>query len=594
MCGIIACRTHAPSVDYLLVGLKRLEYRGYDSAGVAIQTTGGEVMRIRRAGRIHALEEAVRMHAGAELNGAGIGHTRWATHGVATEANAHPHIDCTGRISLVHNGIIENADLLRRELAASGHRFESDVDTEVLCHLIEASMLQSEDLVDAVRSALGSVEGAWGIAVLEQGTGRIVVAANRSPLLVGRTAAGAFAASDIAAIADWVHEFRALEDGEVIELTGDGESGWAGSSAEAPMLVQSSWRNGDADLQGHTDFMAKEIEEQPGVASRLLDAIGDGVANGELWRALGLGELNRLQVIGCGTSLNAGRVIRHTAAVLGGLPVTVTVASEAAATIVEPDTHRIAISQSGETADVLSALTTIPADAPLLTITNNTHSTLARRSDAVLNCSAGPEIGVAATKTFVNQVICGVALTVSALVAGNRLSPAQGRALSAELRRLPDRLTAAIATARAAVPDVAGELVGASGFIYLARGSGLPYAAEGALKMKELSYRWAEHHPAGELKHGPLALVDGGTPVIVVDNGEPKLVGNVSEVRARNGRVVTIGPAGSTIPAIEAHGHPWGPLESVVALQMLARSVALALGRDVDKPRNLAKSVTVE
>ncbi|MGU3499850.1 glutamine--fructose-6-phosphate transaminase (isomerizing) [Mycobacterium sp. C31M] len=591
MCGIIACRTHAPAVDYLLVGLKRLEYRGYDSAGVAIQTADGRVVRLRRAGRIHVLEEAVRLHAGAEFNGSGIGHTRWATHGVASEANAHPHTDCTGRISVVHNGIIENADRLRRELAAAGHRFTSDVDTEVLCHLIEARMLQTADLVDAVRAALETVEGGWGIAVLEEGTGRIVVAANRSPLLVGWTSAGAFAASDIAAIADWVPEFRALDDGEVLELARDRRSG---SSVDEPVLIQHCWRNQDADLQGHTDFMAKEIEEQPAAASRLLDTIGGGISNGELWRELGLGELNSLQIIGCGTSLNAGRVIRHVAAVLGGLPVTITVASEVGATVVHPGTHRLAISQSGETADVLTALVSVPPDVPLVTITNNTHSTLARRANAVLNCSAGPEIGVAATKTFVNQVICGVALTISALVAGDRLSPAQGRALGAEVHRIPDRLTAAIATAKTLVPQIASQLAGASGFIYMARGSGLPYAAEGALKMKELSYRWSDYYPAGELKHGPLALIDDGTPVIVVDNGEPKLAGNISEVRARGGRIVRIGSNGSTLPVLDAAVQPWGPLESVVALQMLARAVALELERDVDKPRNLAKAVTVE
>jgi glutamine---fructose-6-phosphate transaminase (isomerizing) len=340
--------------------------------------------------------------------------------------------------------------------------------------------------------------------------------------------------------------------------------------------------------------MAKEIEEQPAVVRRVLERIGDRIADGRLWRDLGVGPLRRLQVIGCGTSLNAGRVIADAAALLGGLPATVTVASEAAGAVVESGTHRLAISQSGETADVLSALRSGPLGEPLVALVNCSHSTLARRSDAVLNCSAGPEIGVAATKTFTSQVISGVALIISALVADDRLSAAHASALVDDLGGLPDRLAEAIAVSESVVSGLAADLADSSGFIYLARGSGLPYAAEGALKLKELSYRWAEHHPAGELKHGPLALVEAGTPVVVIDTGDAKLAGNIAEVRARRGRIVTVGSADSTIPVVTGAARPWGPIESVVALQMLARSVALALGRDVDKPRNLAKSVTVE
>jgi glutamine---fructose-6-phosphate transaminase (isomerizing) len=589
MCGIIACRANAPAVDYLLAGLKRLEYRGYDSAGIAIAATDGQVVRLRRAGRIHVLEEAARLHSGQELGGVGIGHTRWATHGVATEANAHPHTDCSGRISVVHNGIIHDAEVRRSELTAAGHRFASDVDTEVLCHLIEDRLVRSGDLVEAVRDTLSAVEGAWAIAVLEEGTGRVVVAANRSPLLVARTAAGVFAASDIAAMADWVQEFRALDDGEVVELTDDVNRT---DSTDVPPAHR--WAHGASDLGGYPDFMAKEIDEQPAVASRLLDAVGSDIANGNLWRGLCLGRLDRLHVIGCGTSLNAGLVIRNVAARLGGLPVTVTVASEAADVVVEPGTHRMAISQSGETADVLSALASGPVDAPLLALVNNSHSTLARRSDAVLNFAAGPEIGVAATKTFVNQVIAGVAVIVSALVADGRVAASRAERIARELREVPDRLVAAIAVARSVAPVVAAELADSTGLIYMSRGAGIPYAAEGALKMKELSYLWAEHHPAGELKHGPLALVDAGTPVLVIDNGDPKLAGNVAEVRARRGRVISVGGAGSGMPVVADVTSLWGPLESVVALQMIARAVALARGCDVDKPRNLAKSVTVE
>ena len=595
MCGIIACRTHAPAIDYLLTALRRLEYRGYDSVGVAVQTTSGDVARLRTVGRVGALGRVVRDWTGPELDGVGIGHTRWATHGPATESNAHPHMDCTGRISLVHNGIIENADRLRHALTMSGHRFVTTVDSEVVCHLIEDQLKISADLLDAVQAALTPLEGSWALAVLEEQTGRVVVAAQRSPLLVAHTSLGDFAASDIAAVADWVDEFRVLEDGEVVELAGT--NGWHkhGVGAVAPVMGRCIRGNGDADLNGYSDYMAKEIDEQPAAAARVLDEFGDGIANGALWNDLGLAPFDRLQVIGCGTSLNAGHVIRNVVRRLGGLPVTFTVASEAAEDIVEPRTLRLAISQSGETADVLNAVASAMAgDPPLLAITNNSHSTLARRADAVMTCAAGPEIGVAATKTFVCQIIAGVAVMVSALVATGRLPATYAAQLVDDLRRLPDQLAAAVTVAKCLVPPSVEELSAASGFVFIARGSGLPYAAEGALKLKELTYRWAEHYPAGELKHGPLALIGTGTPVVVIDNADPKLATNVAEVTARGGRIISIGPAGSTIPVLGNVVAPWGPLESVIPLQILARTLALALGRDVDKPRNLAKSVTVE
>ncbi|WP_029113332.1 glutamine--fructose-6-phosphate transaminase (isomerizing) [Mycobacterium sp. URHB0044] len=595
MCGIIACRTHAPAIDYLLIALRRLEYRGYDSVGVAVQTTGGDVVRLRTVGRISALRRSVRDWTGPELDGAGIGHTRWATHGPATESNAHPHTDCTGRISLVHNGIIENADTLRRALTTSGHHFATSVDTEVVCHLIEDQLRLSGDLLDAVETALTPLEGSWALAVLDERTGRIVVAANQSPLLIAHTSHGDFAASDITAVAEWVDEFRVLNDGDVVELTGN--NGWHahGVGTPAPVMARYIWHQSDAELNGHADYMAKEIDEQPEAVARVLDAVGSCAANGSLWADLGLEPFDRLQIIGCGTSLNAGRVIGNVVQRLGGIPVVLTVASEAAEEIVEPRTLRLAVSQSGETADLLKALdfpTIVRSD--LLALTNNPLSNLARRADAVITCSAGPEIGVAATKTFVCQIVAGVAVMVSALVATDRLSAAAASTIFDDLRRLPEQLVTAGTVAKCDVPPIAEEFTGASGFIFIARGTGLPYAAEGALKLKELSYRWAEHYPAGELKHGPLALIGSGTPVVVVDNGDRKLVSNIAEVQARGGRIISIGSKGSTVPVVSAPAAPWGPLEVIVPLQILARTLALALGRDVDKPRNLSKSVTAE
>jgi glucosamine--fructose-6-phosphate aminotransferase (isomerizing) len=352
MCGIIACRTHAPAIDYLLSALRRLEYRGYDSVGVAVQTTSGDVARLRTVGRIGALGEVVRKWAGPELNGAGIGHTRWATHGPVTEANAHPHTDCTSRISLVHNGIIENADRLRHALTTTGHRFASSVDSEVLCHLIEDQLEVCGDLFDAVQAALTPVEGSWALAVLDQQTGRIVVAADHSPLLIAHTSHGDFATSDIAAIAEWADEFQVLDDGDVVDLTSTDRWRNHGVDAMPPTMTRSTWRDRDADSNGYADYMAKEIDEQPAAAARVLDQLGGGIANGRLWANLGLMPFDRLQVIGCGTSLNAGLVIGNSVRRLGGLPVTRSVGSEASEEILEAHTLCLAISKSAGSVDI--------------------------------------------------------------------------------------------------------------------------------------------------------------------------------------------------------------------------------------------------
>lgn len=594
MCGIIACRTDQPAIDYLRIGLRRLEYRGYDSVGIALGTTDGDVVRLRTTGRIGALEELLDQWTGPAFDGVGIGHTRWATHGGVSEGNAHPHTDCSGTISLVHNGIIENAATLRAELSASGHRFETAVDSEVLCHLIEDERRGCGDLAQAVQQALTRVQGSWALAALERGTACITVAAKGSPLLVAHTAHGDFAASDIAAIADWIEEFRVLDDGDVVELT-NGRWSRSGSAVRPPVPTRCRWRGRDAQLNGYTDYMAKEIDEQPQAAARVLDELVDGIANGAVWNQLGLPRFERLRILGCGTSLNAGSVIANLTRELGGIPVIVTVASEAGTDV--PDEHQLclAISQSGETTDVLRAVeSSSMGEAALVALTNTSHSTLARLADAVIGCSAGPEIGVAATKTFVCQVISGAALMISALVATNRLSRRSATRLVDDLRRLPEQLAAAAAVSKCVVPPIVDDLVSASGFLFIARGAGLPYAAEGALKLKELTYRWAEHYPAGELKHGPLALVEPGTPVVVIDNGDPKLAFNVAEVQARGGRTIAIGSADSAIPVVDNPNAPWGPITATLPLQILARTLALALARDVDKPRNLAKSVTVE
>jgi glucosamine--fructose-6-phosphate aminotransferase (isomerizing) len=609
VCGIIAARVSDDATPYLLDGLERLEYRGYDSVGIAVRTSTGRTETIRSVSRVGDLRTLVAARSGDPFTGVGIGHTRWATHGAVREANAHPHADCSGRISVVHNGIVENADLLREQLRTQGHVFASEVDSEVITHLVERALAVDEDLMLAVQIATAQLEGSWAIVVLDARDGRMVVAADRSPLVVARAARGDFVASDIGAIATWAETFVALRDGDVVEL---GESWtWSsrGVSVPVPFATPSPFAAEALELGDHADHMAKEIEEQPAVVAEILDRIAGRVVDGSLWAGLGLAPFDRVAVVACGTSLNAGQVIATALRGLGGVPTDTIVASEADQVVITPGTLVVAISQSGETADVLRALDRFDGRHPVLALTNNVHSSLARRADAVLDCHAGPEIGVAATKTFTAQVVVGVAAVVSALVASGRIGRSRALALVGDMQRLPGLLAGAAEASADRVPLLASSVRDASGFLFLGRGAGLPFAAEGALKLKELSYRWAEAYPAGELKHGPLALVTEGTPVVVVDNGEHRIQANVAEVRARGGFVITIGGVGADVPALGRDAGRilsrrtdvtdqgmslWGPLESVVPLQMLARELALQLGCDVDKPRNLAKSVTVE
>ena len=594
MCGIVACRTEASALDYIVPALEHVEYRGYDSSGVAVSAAGGTLAVLRSVGKLAALKKTIAAYDGPVLNGTGIGHTRWATHGAVSERNAHPHLSCDGRVAVVHNGILDNAAALRSELQASKHDFRSEVDSEVLAHLVEDHLRSGADLVDAVRRAGRQVSGSWAVAVLERGSGRIVVSAHRCPLVVARSMHGTFAASDLAALVRWVDAVHVVRDGDVVEL--GAELHWSGPEGPraAPPVIVPGWRSDDVLLGAHRDFMAKEIAEQPAVAARIVDALLACAADGSLWGDLHLPPPERVRVLACGSSLHAGMVIARVFELAGCVPVRVVVASESVDSVVESRTLTLAISQSGETADVLRALDA--AVAPVVALTNNTHSTLARRSDAAVDCLAGPEIGVAATKSFTAQVITGTALAVSGLVFGGQLSPAQAGRYLEQFLAIPERLAKAEQLAARIVPGLAESLADSSGFLFLARGGAVPYVAEGALKLQELTYRWASAYPAGELKHGPIALIESGTPVVAIDDGNQRLRANLSEVAARGARVIDIGGPGSTVPLLshDQPAPPWGPLEAVVALQHLARSLALVLGRDVDKPRNLAKSVTVE
>jgi glucosamine--fructose-6-phosphate aminotransferase (isomerizing) len=599
MCGIVACRVVGEAPSYLFQALDALEYRGYDSVGIAVCTTEGGSISVRSVNRLADLAGRVRTLKRADLTGVGIGHTRWATNGGISEANAHPHADCSGSIQVVHNGIIENAETLRKELESSGHRFSSEVDSEVIAHLIESSLAAGIDLADALSAAMERCEGASAMVVMHAPTQRILGATRSAPLVVSSSPNGAFFASDVSAIAPWIDSFQVLRAGDIVEL--GAPVIWRRADSAPPDAIAHAWSGDELGLGGYPDHMGKEIDEQPELAGRVLDRLIVPASSGALWRSLSLPAFDRVAILGCGTSLNAAAVIAAAFRRFGGIPADTIVASEAAQTIVDKRTLLIAISQSGETADLLLALEGPNlTGCPVLAITNNPHSSLARRASAVVECEAGHEVGVAATKTFVAQVLTGVAVAISGLLATDRVDRRMATTALTGLDTLPLLLGRALSISKEIVPGLALEMAHATGTIFLGRESGVAYAAEGALKLKELTYRWAEHYPAGELKHGPLALVESGTPVIVIDTGGSRLAANMMEVRARGARLITIGGAGSVIPVLERSlfrpddgVHPCGPLESVVPMQVLARELALVLGRDVDKPRNLAKSVTV-
>ncbi len=598
MCGIVACRSRDSAAQFLVSALQRLEYRGYDSAGIAV--TGvrpGPLTVVRSVGRIASLEERL---AGARPSadlGLGIGHTRWATHGSVSEANAHPHQDCHGAIAVVHNGIIDNAADLRAELVARGHVLTSDVDSEVVAHLVEEDFARTGSLGAATLAATRRLRGSWALAVTAGSESEIVLATYHSSLAVGSGPDGHVAASDITALVGTVTSVSVLGDGDVVVL-GDTVT-WldpTGMPTPPRESVRLTWACEDVERGAYDDFMEKEIAEQPEVVLRLLQRLLPGIPDGSLWSGTGLPAPTRLQFLACGSSFYASQVMARTFGRLSGLPADVVVASEFDELVPRSPSEgllTIAVSQSGETSDVLQAVEGV--EGPVLAVTNRPSSSLARRSDAVLESSAGPEIGVAATKTFTTQVVVGAALAVAHAVATQRISTREAVGHGLRLGALPGRLEAVHTASFPVAVALAEELAEARSFFFVSRGGGLPYAAEGALKLKEITYRNAEVIPAGEFKHGPIALIEQGTPVLLVESGDPtRLAGAAAELASRGARVIRLGSSGSdTFPVLTGATPAWGPLESVVALQHLARCLAVVLGRDADKPRNLAKSVTV-
>jgi glucosamine--fructose-6-phosphate aminotransferase (isomerizing) len=611
MCGIVGATAQRDVAPILLEGLKRLEYRGYDSAGIAVIGYRDGLQRIRAQGKVATLEAQLAAHPIG--GGTGVAHTRWATHGEPSEANAHPHI-CNDTLALVHNGIIENHDALRRAQVEKGYRFTSQTDTEVVVHQIFEYVRQDQDLLQAVQSATRDLEGAYAIGVVSTLEPHRLVAARRgSPLVIGVGIGEHFIASDVAALLPVTRRFIFLEEGDVADMTRGSIRIYDAGGRVVRRTVKETELSGDAVERGRfRHYMAKEIFEQPKAIADTLD--GRVVGGRVLEAALGpaaeavIPRVRRIQMVACGTSFHASLVARYWFESLAGVHCSVEVASEYRyrKLVVDPGTLFVTLSQSGETADTLAALRQSKEQGFLatLTICNVPESSLVRESDLALMTRAGPEIGVASTKAFTTQL---VALLILVIAVGrhNGLDADAERRLVRELLSLPG-LIEAVLELDPKIERLAEQFADKQHALFLGRGAQYPIAMEGALKLKEISYIHAEAYAAGELKHGPLALVDGDMPVVAVapnDELLDKLKSNLEEVRARGGQLIVFAHPRSgmdqharvrVIDVPEAPGRIVAPIVYSVPLQLLAYHVAVLKGTDVDQPRNLAKSVTVE
>jgi glucosamine--fructose-6-phosphate aminotransferase (isomerizing) len=610
MCGIVGYVGSKQATPILLAGLKRLEYRGYDSAGVAL-LNGKGVKVLKKPGKIRVLEEAIELSPHEAT--CGIAHTRWATHGSPNEPNAHPHTSAGGDIALVHNGIIENADVLKAQLTAEGYVFTSETDTEVVVHLIDF-LWKEGPLEEAVAAALRQVDGAYGIAVVSsRDPGKIVVARNGSPLLIGVGRNGEMlAGSDAAAVIELTRDVVYLDDGDYAVLTPDGYRTYHLEGHEVDRGVHEvTWDLESIEKGGYPHFMLKEIFEQPSsladvMRGRLLPDEGDARLGGIVDHQFDLGRIQRIVITACGTSWHAGLVGEYMLEELAGIPVSVEYASEFRyrSPVLEDGTLTLAISQSGETADTLAALKeSEQRGLKTMGIVNAVGSTIARQTDFGIYLHAGPEIGVASTKAFTSQL---VALSLFTLFLARRreMGAMEGVQIVQHLEVLPSQVEEVLRL-NDEIRDLASQYKDASNFLYLGRGYQFPVALEGALKLKEVSYIHAEGYPAAEMKHGPIALIDEEMPVVVLAPRDPiygKVVSNIEEVKARHGRIIAVvsddapelqGKVDHMIKVPQTLPHLL-PVLTTIPLQLLAYHIAVMRGADVDQPRNLAKSVTVE
>ncbi|WP_117237685.1 glutamine--fructose-6-phosphate transaminase (isomerizing) [Thermus sediminis] len=604
MCGIVGYIGFRNAADVLLDGLRRLEYRGYDSAGVAVKTAEG-LKVVKRSGRLSALEAALEE---AGLQGSlGIGHTRWATHGAPTDPNAHPHATEDGRIAVIHNGIVENYLELKEALKARGHRFLSETDSEVLAHLLEEKY--QGDLFEALKEALKGVRGAYAVVAVHGDREEMVAARTVTPLVIGLGEGENFLASDVPALLPYTRKVIFLHDGDLARITREGvEITDLEGNPLAREAVEVDWSLEAAEKGGFPHYMLKEIYEQPWVlentlGGRLLEEEGDV----DLGLSLDPTEVERVHMVACGTAAYAGLYGKYLLEGLARIPVEWDVASEYRYRdpVVDGKTLAVAISQSGETIDTLEGLREARRrGARTLGVVNAKGSSLTREVEAVLYIHAGPEIGVASTKAYMAMLAAMALLALRFGRARGTLGKEEAQTLIRELKKLP-RLVEEVLEKRPLIAHIAEKYHQAQDFLFLGRHVQVPTAYEGALKLKEISYIHAEAYPAGEMKHGPIALIDEHLPVVVLATQGPlyeKTLSNIQEVRARGGKVIAIATEGDEeigklaqdviyVPQV----HPLlSPLVSVVPLQLLAYEVAVLLGRDVDQPRNLAKSVTVE
>ena len=611
MCGIVGAIAQRDIVPVLVEGLRRLEYRGYDSAGVAVLNGSGELKRVRTVGKVQILQDAI--DASPTHGPIGIAHTRWATHGVPSERNAHPHISDDG-LAIVHNGIIENHEALRAELSASGYTFTSDTDTEVIAHRIHHHLKKGGTLLEAVGRTVAELEGAYALAVVsESDPERIILAREGCPVVIGLGKNENFVASDIAALLPQTRTFVFLEEGDVAEVTRMSVRITDRNGKPVERKIHESELSADAADKGqYAHFMLKEIHEQPRAVA---DTLQERVANGRLLEAAFgpaateiFGKTESVHIVACGTSYHAGFVARYLIEQLANIPCSVEIASEFRyrSPVVPRNTLFVTISQSGETADTLAALRLAKQAGYLssLAICNVPESSLVRESELVMLTRAGPEIGVASTKAFTTQ-IAALGLLVVALAKSHGATPEQERTLVTRLVELPGMIEKTLAL-DPIIQDLAKRFVDKHHALFLGRGTMYPIAMEGSLKLKEISYIHAEAYAAGELKHGPLALVDDDMPVIAVAPNTDlleKLKSNLMEVKARGGELIVFADPesgmksseGVTVITMPKHvSYIQAPVVYTIPLQMLSYHVATARGTDVDKPRNLAKSVTVE
>jgi glucosamine--fructose-6-phosphate aminotransferase (isomerizing) len=610
MCGIVGAIADRDVVPVLIEGLKRLEYRGYDSAGIAVVERDG-VRRVRRTGRVAEMEAAaVAEHFTASL---GIGHTRWATHGGVTEGNAHPHIS-HGELALVHNGIIENHEQQRERLRALGYEFESQTDTEVIAHLIHHYRAAGDTLLAALQKAVRELDGAYAIAVIDKrDPDRMVAARMGCPLLVGLGEGENFVASDVSAIVSATRRVIFLEEGDTVELTRDAVQVYDADGVAATREVHvSDVSLASLELGPYRHFMQKEIHEQPRAIADTIEALIDNGAFTPALFGAGAGDVLRdieaVQILACGTSYYAGLTARYWIEALAGIPCAVDIASEYRyrSVVANPKQLVVTISQSGETLDTMEALKYAKSlgHAKTLAICNVPESAIPRASALVHYTRAGAEIGVASTKAFTTQLVALFTLAATLAKLRGRLSAEREVELIEALRHLPGSVQHAL-NLEPQIVAWAERFAPKEHALFLGRGVHYPIALEGALKLKEISYIHAEAYPAGELKHGPLALVDADMPVVVIapnDSLLEKVKSNIQEVRARGGQMYVFADADSRFGESEQvnvirtprHAGILSPIVHTIPVQLLAYHTALARGTDVDKPRNLAKSVTVE